>query len=149
MGRMSAVAMALAIPGMVIAATAQAGVTRSSDATVQGGSRVQACNVQVRRSEAPGVFSIQRETLQDGSCVCNARTGPANQGGSAEAALSALLQSRECFANPDLASAQGAKATGAVRHGGGLGTTALIIAAVAGGGLTAGLTKGGRGSTGR
>ena len=146
--------MGLAIPGMVFAATAQASVTRSSDATMSGGGRARACNVQVRRSEAPGVFSINREVLQDGSCVCNARTGPASQGGSAEAALGTLLQTRECSASAPLASNQGGSAAGS-RQGGGFGTTALILGALAGGGLAAGLTRGGGGggpadvSTGR
>lgn len=147
MRKLSVIAMALAVPGMVFAAMAQASVTRSSDAAMGTGGPAKTCSVQVHRSEAPGVFSIERETLQDGSCVCNARTGPASQGGSAEAALGALLQSRECSTSSDLASAQGDKVAGA-HHGGGLGTTALIVAAVAGGGLAAGFTKGG-GSTGR
>lgn len=141
MRKIRAIAMGLAVPGMLFATTAQASATRSSDA-MNGGARAGLCNVQVQRSEAPGVFSINREVLQDGSCVCSARTGPANQGGTAEAALGALLQSRECSAGNSLASAQGGKATG-VRRGGGLGTTALILGTLAGGGLTAGLTRGG------
>ena len=141
MRKISVIAMGLAVPGMVFAAAAQASVTRSSDA-MNGGARAGLCNVQVQRSEAPGVFSINREVLQDGSCVCSARTGPASQGGTAEAALGVLMQSRECSASNNLASAQGGNSTGA-RRGGGLGTTALILGTVAGGGLTVGLTRGG------
>ena len=142
MRKLRAIAMCLAVPGMIFAATAQAGITRSADLAMTSGAHAQACNVQVRRTEAPGAFSIEREMLQDGSCVCNARTGPANQGGSAEAALAALLQTRECSVGADLASARGGKVSVA-RHGGGLGTTALMVAALAGGGLAAGLTRGG------
>lgn len=142
MRNLKVLAFGLAVTGVIVAATAQAGITRSADAEVAGRGQAQACNVQVSRSEAPGVFNVTRETLQDGSCVCVAQTGPARQGGTAEAALSALLQSHECSAGTGLAMADGSRVAVATHRGSGLGTTTLILASLAGGGLAAGFTKG-------
>lgn len=141
MRNVKAIAFGLAVAGVIATATAQAGITRSADATPAFGAPAQACHVQVSRSAAPGVFEVRRETLQDGSCVCNAVTGPARQGGSAEAALGALLQSHECSGGAGSAFAD-ATLVGEAPRRGGFGTTALMLTALAGGGLTAGLVKG-------
>ncbi|MGE3691687.1 MAG: hypothetical protein AB7F98_09930 [Novosphingobium sp.] len=132
------IAMGLVVPSLIFAVTAQAGITRASDAEAVPYSPAPACNVQVFRNAAPGVFDVHRENLQDGSCVCTARTGPASQGGSAEAALAALLQSHQCGGAPVAGNGYGAS------RGGGFGTSPLLMGSLAAGGLTAGFTKGGR-----
>jgi hypothetical protein len=93
------------------------------------------CRVKVSRSASEGVFDVTRQVFNNGKCVCRVTTGPSSQGGSAESALAGLLLRRTCSDAP-LASV--------IEHSGGLGTGALIGAAVlVGGGLAVALSTGG------
>ena len=122
----------LAIAGMVLASSVEVGAASTDQS---GGGSAGQCRVDVNRSATPGVFDIVRATTRSGKCVCIVKTGPANQGGSAESALIALLDRRSCADAP--LAADGA-------YGGGLGTGMIVGGVIlVGGGLGAALATGG------
>jgi hypothetical protein len=89
------------------------------------------CRVEVLRGFKPGTVDVSRKNLEDGSCVCIAKTGEAKQNGSAESVVADLLRTREC-SNAPLA---GVLETGGLGSGGGilpiLGGAAAAVGAVA------------------
>jgi hypothetical protein len=119
----------LALAGMMMVSSVEAG---AANMDVSSGDL---CRVKVSRSASEGVFDVTRQVFNNGKCVCRVTTGPSSQGGSAESALAGLLLRRTCSDAP-LASV--------IEHSGGLGTGALIGAAVlVGGGLAVALSTGG------
>lgn len=121
-------ALIAAIPGLLLAGTAQAGSTRAADqAPSSGGGEV--CRVRVERDGTAGTLDVARQVLGNGDCVCVAKTGPNNQSASVEAALAELLRSRSCADAPAYVAGNSANA------GGGLGTALWVVPAVALAGL--------------
>ena len=89
-------------------------LTSTSVANGEGASG-QKCRVEVVREGMPGAADVARTVLDNGDCLCTVRTGPANNNGSAESIVVALLRDRECT-NPVSAGqlAQGAGGGGGI-----------------------------------
>lgn len=124
----------LASAGLATAGVAATSATRSADALPIGavafadgdGGGGGQCRVNIVRTGASGTANVVRTELEGGGCICTMTTGPANNNGSAEGLVDALLRDRTC---------QGPPAAGGV-DGGLLGG---LIGAAALGGLAAGL----------
>jgi len=130
----------LAVAGMMLAASVQAGATSTAaSGGGTGGGAASTCGVRIDRTAAAGVFDIVRMVTRRG-CLCVVRTGPASQGGSAEAMIAALRNARSCPNAPLAAAGNGA--AGGAGTGGGL-SSGLVIGGVvvAGGGLGAALAS--------
>lgn len=133
----------LAAAGLMTAGVSAASGTRSSAALpvamLAQGASGGSCSINVIRTGTPGTADVTRETLKDGSCVCNVTTGPSNINGSAESIVSSLLSDRECpgaRAIGDLGETAGAAA------GGNSGTVlAVLVGTVGAGGLVVALKK--------
>ncbi len=126
----------LAIAGMMLASSVEAGAVGTAQSGGSSGSRVpERCRVKIIRDAAPQVFDITRAVFDNGRCICIARTGPKSQGGSAEEAIRGLLLSRSCPNAPPAAT---------VATAGGLSTGAIIGGVlILGGGLGIALATGG------
>lgn len=119
----------LAVAGMMLTSSVQPVAAQS------GGGTAGNCIVKIVRNAAAGTFDITRAVLDNGRCVCIARTGPRNQEGSAEAAVRGLRLSRACANAPPAAT---------VATASGLSTGAIIGGVlVLGGGLGVALATGG------
>lgn len=126
----------LAAAGLVSAGMASTAETRSATAipieVLAEGASSTGCAVNVQRTGAAGQFDVTRQTLRDGSCVCNVTTGDAASNGNAEPRVDAILRDRECANAPVVAD------TAAAATGGG-GMLGILLGVVGAGGLAAGL----------
>lgn len=127
----------LAAAGLVTAGMASTAETRSASAIpveilAQGAAASQGCAVNVQRTGAAGQFDVTRQTLRDGSCVCNVTTGEAASNGNAEPRVEAILRDRECAEAPVVADTAPAATGGGAMLG-------ILLGVAGAGGLAAGL----------
>lgn len=122
---------------LIGAGVAGATATRSFDALPgiqtavadgEGGGASDKCRVDVIRAGTAGAATVTRQVMVDGSCVCSVTTGPANDNGSAENIVTALLRDRTCADAPTV----GDTVSDAARSGGGAGGIIPVLVGVVG-----------------
>lgn len=119
----------LAVPGIALGFA-----VTTTTASAQG-----TCKVTVDRSQPAGTYSVQRQELENGDCICYVYTGTQPQADSTEQSIAALQASGACPDAPAVAVPAGATAAAGGGGGGALlllgaaGGTAAIVAASSGG----------------
>ena len=108
----------LAVPGIALGLAATA-----TTASAQG-----TCKVTVDRSQPAGTYSVQRQELENGDCICYVYTGPQPQSDATEQSIASLQSSGACPDAPAVAVPAGATAT----TGGGGGGALILLGAAAG-----------------
>ena len=105
MRHMSVLVTSLASCTLMLLNPAPAAAVGTSQSGARSASAVEdLCRVRVSRTAAAGAFSLGRQVLQNGKCVCVVTTGPRSQGGAAESAIASLLLRRTCANAPMVSS---------------------------------------------
>ena len=113
---------------VLTAGGAAVAVAQSTDAAPAAGT----CQVTVDRSQAADSFRVDRQTLQNGDCVCYVYTGPSTQGASTESQVADVLNRRDCGAAAapvgETAAATGGGSNVPLIVAGGIGVAGGIVA---------------------
>lgn len=79
-----------------VAALCLAGIGSVASAQNANPAAARQCAVTVDRTRDAGVFSVTRQELSNGNCVCNIQTGPVGQAASVEGQIASMTQGRSC-----------------------------------------------------
>jgi hypothetical protein len=124
--------------------TASLGATSQPAAVTESGT----CLVAIDRSAAAGTWQVTYQTLDDGSCVCYAYTGPSSQPASSEKLVADLEQSRRCGPAAAAAPAGPSASGGGGGGGGGSPVGPIVAVAAVAGGIAVGVASGSNDSPG-